>query len=100
MNRAIYEANSAIGNPRPAEWRELTCEEYETLIHGDDGARVASSITDPDGVYGSPLIFTLWLLSDGAWLSTALEGSRETPDYKCTHVTAPAPQSQAKGEEA
>ena len=86
MNRAARQGESALETPHA--WRELTCQEYEDAIRADDEAHVASSITDPDGVYGSPLTFTLWLMSDGSYLSTALEGRRDTEDYKCSHAAS------------
>ena len=84
MNFAARQGESCLGAPHA--WQELTCQQYEDAIRADDDAHVASTITDPDGVYGAPLTFTLWLMSDGSYLSTALEGRRDTPEYKCTHA--------------
>jgi len=90
MNSAARQGEASLESLHG--WRELTCQEYEDAIRADDEAHVASSITDPDGVYGSPLTFTLWLMSDGSYLSTALEGRRDTEDYKCSHaITSGAP---------
>ena len=45
-----------------ADWTKISCEESETIKR--DSARVLSSLTDLDGVYGRPLMFTEW--GDGA----------------------------------
>jgi hypothetical protein len=52
------------------EWRKISCVEREDLIdekgrsfngfHDESGIGVLSSLTDPDGTYGSPRVFTEW----------------------------------------
>lgn len=55
-------------------WVPITCEERERLVHGDQKLTVLSSITDPNGEYGTPRIFTEWgyqdetpVLRDNRW---------------------------------
>jgi hypothetical protein len=91
VNRAILQAmrdEDCAG----LEWRELTCQEYEDAV--SQGGVVASSITDPDGFYGSPLTYTLWLLSTGDYLATALEGRRDSHERKCSHALGSAGQKE------
>ena len=46
---------------------------------------MVSSITDPDGLYGHPVTYTLWELSNGRLLATALEGRRGS-ERRCSHA--------------
>lgn len=86
MNRAVWQTDSDFNI---SGWAELTCQEYQDIIDSDLAAKVASSLTDPDGIYGSPLTYTLWELSDGRYLATALEGRRDDP-RKCSHAVGVA----------
>ena len=47
-----------------AAWVKITCEEREALVcrNGEryDGFKVTSALTDTDGQYGEPTIFTEW----------------------------------------
>ena len=42
-------------------WRRVTCEERDDVYNaGIDGWGVGSSLTDLDGLYGEPQMFTEW----------------------------------------
>lgn len=48
-------------------WQRVTCEVAEVIKHAN-AVRVFSSLTDPDGLYGHPVIYTEWgipEMSDG-----------------------------------
>jgi hypothetical protein len=51
----------------PGEWRTATREEYEAAYqaHPLEGRSVYSSLTDPDGQFGRPVMFTEWGTKDG-----------------------------------
>lgn len=73
-------------------WHPLTCEQYETVMgrHRDmpiDVFKVASTITDPDGHYGSPLVFTEWWYMDAPLLRSYLWGRRDG-ERRCEHYGA------------
>ncbi len=46
-----------------SDWREVTCEESEVVRDG--GVTPLSSLTDIDGTYGRPVIYTEWARPDG-----------------------------------
>jgi hypothetical protein len=43
----------------PGRWEPMTCADYERAAHERD-LTVWSSLTDPQGNYGRPEVFTLW----------------------------------------
>ena len=50
----------------PGTWRSATCQEYEDAYQSHpEGMRVYSSLTDPDGDFGRPQVFTEWGTKDG-----------------------------------
>lgn len=60
-----------------AGWREVSCETRDRFMWGVGDERghaerlcVFSSLTDPDGTYGPPVIYTEWGVKDGEkpWL--------------------------------
>jgi len=49
------------------DWLPITRDEYVGVIQqagGIDALTVAASLTDPDGVYGEPQIYTAWAMKD------------------------------------
>lgn len=74
-------------------WRKITCVERDVLLcrAGVDGWRVSASLTDLDGRFGVPEIFTEW--SDRATGVPTLRDYRypqrngERPDVRpCEHL--------------
>ena len=49
-------------------WREVDCVERDGIVYpfgkSDETLRCFSSLTDPDGNYGEPLIYTEWGRND------------------------------------
>lgn len=66
---------------------EISCQEYEDALTPD--LRVSSSLTDPDGVYGSPLVYTEWYdpVTDRPVLRSYLRGPRDG-ERTCDHWRA------------
>jgi len=42
------------------DWRTITCEERDKLLVSGAALFVFSSLTDPHGNFGAPLIYTEW----------------------------------------
>jgi hypothetical protein len=72
------------------EWRRITCDERESLWRErGDRLRISATLTDIDGRYGDPQIFTQW---EGADDVQVLQDRRfpqpsgERPDLRpCEH---------------
>lgn len=45
-------------------WVEVSCEVADATLDKHPGCHVASSLTDLDGSYGSPVIFTEWWVGE------------------------------------
>lgn len=43
-------------------WRKVSCTERESIFLSGDGFTVSSSLTDLDGEYGEPVVYTEWAL--------------------------------------
>lgn len=46
-------------------WAQITCQASEVVMGGVEMMSVYSTATDPDGVYGPPLIYTEWGMKNG-----------------------------------
>lgn len=59
-------------------WREVPCAERDQAY--DLTLRPLSSLTDPDGIYGPPVIYTEWGLGEHPVLR-----DYRTPGGRCRH---------------
>lgn len=65
-------------------WTRITCQESdEHLSIMGSNARVFSSLTDPDGAFGSPVVFTEWGRDDSD--EPILRNYRYPVDGSCEH---------------
>ena len=62
-------------------WTAVDCEESDRIRY-DNSVSPASSLTDPEGVYSSGVIFTEWWTRDERPL---LRDYRYSDDRPCTH---------------
>lgn len=69
-----------------AGWREINCREADLIRRQGAGLSVGSSLTDPDGQYGRPVVFTEWWWGDEPVLR-----DRRTPGQGCRHFIATSP---------
>lgn len=70
-------------------WRSIDCREADLIRRQGAGLIVASSLTDTEGRYGEPVVFTEW------WWRTAKGEEPVLRDYRypdsevgCTHFIA------------
>lgn len=78
-----------------SEWRQITCDERDDLYGRENGAwSVGSGLTDLDGEFGDPHMFTEWwdgdqpVLRDYRWP----QPSGEKPDTRpCEHYVPSHP---------
>lgn len=54
-----HEDRDEWGEILPGQWVIASCEEYQAAV-SDQGLRVWASLTDPDGQFGEPKVYTLW----------------------------------------
>ena len=70
-------------------WREVSCREADLIRRQGAGLTVASTLTDPDGNFGSPIVFTEWWWGD---TTPVLRDYRypKAEEYRagCTHFIA------------
>lgn len=108
MSETVAERVPMRGERRSDVWRQVTCAEREELVNRPggryDGLAPFSSLTDPDGQYGEPCIFTEWgeagtdipVLRDYRWPRREME----TPDATtCEHFAFAALPLLEQGEE-
>lgn len=65
-------------------WREVSCYEADVIRRSD--LSPASSCTDPDGNYGSPVVFTEWWWVGRNEIPVLRDYRR--PDDACMHYIA------------
>lgn len=76
-------------------WRPVTCREADLIRRQGAGLTVASSLTDPGGTFGPPVIFTEW------WWCTEVGQEPVLRDYRsgsCTHWIATSADAAAMDE--
>jgi hypothetical protein len=72
-------------------WRPTSCFEADVIRRQGSGLSVASSLTDQDGEYGQPTIFTEWWWNDRIPVlrDYRYPGQHGAPDYRpCRHFIA------------
>lgn len=68
-----------------ADWVPIDCDERDYLIDGPRPLSVASSLTDLEGRFGTPVIFTEWWLDDQPVLRDYLENPHAVDGGSCRH---------------
>ena len=66
-------------------WAEVSCHERDGMH--DDMLRPLSSLTDPEGQFGTPIIFTEWGFND----DHPVIRDYRVPGERCTHYVNEAP---------
>jgi len=76
-------------------WVGVSCFQSAVIRRQGSGLSVASSLTDHDGEYGQPVIFTEWWWGDMPVLRDyRYPGQHGEPDYKpCKHYLATSPKA-------
>lgn len=73
-------------------WRNIDCREADLIRRQGAGLIVASSLTDTEGQYGDPVIFTEWWWRNAAGDEPVLRDyrypSEADPAFSCTHFIA------------
>ena len=65
-------------------WKQISCDDSDHIWRDSEGSlKVTSSLTDPDGCYGEPIIFTEWWLNNHPLLR-----NYRKPGKRCTHYKA------------
>jgi len=87
--------NSPKGMWDMTSWVGVNCFEADVIRRQGSGLSVASSLTDHDGEYGQPVIFTEWWWFEIPVLRDyRYPGQRGEPDYKpCKHYLATGPKA-------
>lgn len=70
-------------------WTPITCDQRDEVIHDHTLGKLSvfSSLTDPDVVYGPPLVYTEWGIEDEdrPVLRDYLDYTDDRNPKKCTH---------------
>lgn len=68
-------------------WTPITCAQREEIVHDHTHGKlgVFSSLTDPEGQYGSPLVYTEWGIDDRPVLRDYLAYTDDRTPSECTH---------------
>lgn len=70
-------------------WDEASCNDAEDLVVISSPY---SSLTDMDGTYGEPVVYTEWADDDGYALVRNYRRPNEAGDWKCTHFVPRTPE--------
>lgn len=75
-------------------WAGVSCRVADLIHRGGAALSVASTLTDPHGTYGSPIVFTEWW-----WMEEPVLRTYRRPGGECTHFVAEHPSAARRDED-